>query len=128
MQMAIMCLFGMLFLFVTLFQLVPFEDPQDRNYFLLFLFAWNAFVFYVSYRDLLKPAKIIIKKVSSFVLHSPLKTFSYRPTEVHRLGCDPDGDCYIWCNDKKFDLEFFKQSQLEAFFQKLKAENSLIEN
>lgn len=118
--MAIMCMFGMLFLFVTSLQLVPFEDPQDRNYALLISFVWNAFVFYCSYRFLLNPTKIVIKQDSSFLLYSPIKTISYLPTEVHRLDCDSDGDWYILCNDKKIDLRFFTRSQLEPFFQRFK--------
>ena len=126
--MAIMCLLGMLFLFVTLLQLVPFEEPQDRNYALLLFFVWNAFVFYGSYQFLLKPTKIIIKQDSSFVLCGPLKTISSLPAEVHRIDCDSDGDWYILCKNKKIDLRFFKQSQLEPFFQRLKAKNALIKD
>lgn len=127
-SMAIMCLLGILFLFVALLNLVPFEDPQSRYYALLFFFAWNLFVIYGSYQFLLMPTKIIIKQDSSFVLCSPLKTISYLPAEVHRFDCDSDGDWYIWCDNNKIDLRFFKKSHLEPFFQALKAKNALIDS
>jgi len=94
--MAIMCLLGMLFLFVALLDLVPFEEPQSPDYALLFSFVWNVFVIYFSYRFLLMPTKIIIQENSSFVLSGPLKTLSYLPTDMRRLDCDSDGDWYIW--------------------------------
>lgn len=124
--MAIMCLLGMSFLFVTLLQLVPFEESRGRDYALLFFFVWNAFVFYGTYQFLLKPTKIVIKPDSSFVLYSPLKSISLLPTDVHKIDRDSEGDWYIWCNNEKMDLRFFKQSQLAPFFQRLKAKNALI--
>lgn len=126
--MAIMCFIGILFLFTTLFQWLPFEEPQDRKYALILFFVWNGLVFYGCYRELLKPTKIVVNSDSSFVLCGPLKTTSYLPVEVQRLECDSDGDCYIFCKNKKIDLRFFKPSQLEIFFKRLRAVNSRLVN
>jgi len=94
----------------------PMDDKEGRLWIIAILVAWDLVFIYVMYSTLLIPTIIQVDLEASFLLKSPLSTLRIDLGSVKKVQRDSDRDWEIWYGEGKSSLQFFREDDLNPFF------------
>jgi len=92
------------------------DDKEGRLWIIAILVAWDLVFIYVMYSTLLIPTIIQVDLEASFLLKSPLSTLRIDLGSVKKVQRDSDRDWEIWYGEGKSSLQFFREDDLNPFF------------